>query len=115
MNNSDSEEEPVPDRGLPSDAEQPQFGMLKFRRSGKSSNINSDDPENPNCHLEVSSKEIKPNGQIRNIPDEYKNDTIERDEKFQPMSIGSARSSSRNSFVMKFVYFLTIYFFLFIF
>ena len=62
---------------------------MKFRRSGKSSNINSDDPDNPN-NLEVSNKEIP-----------TKNEDANRDE-FKPMALGNGpRSTSRNSFVMR--------------
>lgn len=67
--------------------------MMKFRRSGKSVNIKSDDPDNP--ILEVSTKKADINEPTNQGLDDKKN------EKFQPMSIGSARSSSRNSFVLK--------------
>jgi hypothetical protein len=85
----EEEEEPESEGEKP-DPNQPQFGMMKFRRSGKSVNIKSDDPDNP--ILEVSNKK-EPNINEPNLDEK-------RNEKFQPMSIGSARSSSRNSFVL---------------
>ena len=54
-------------------------------------NIKSDDPDNP--ILEVSNKK-ELNINEPNLDDK-------KNEKFQPMAIGSARSSSRNSFVLK--------------
>ena len=87
-----------------SDSEQPQFGMMKFRRSGKSSDLNPNDPDNPhNPGFEISSKEIKPNGNIPNGhgPGAIPGASQAEQEKFAPMAIGNARSSSRNSFVMK--------------
>lgn len=87
----EEEEEPESEGEKP-DPNQPQFGMMKFRRSGKSVNIKSDDPDNP--ILEVSNKKTDINEPNNQGLDDKKN------EKFQPMSIGSARSSSRNSFVL---------------
>ena len=79
--------------------------MMKFRRSGKSSDLNPNDPDNPNSGFEISSKEIKPNGNIPNGHGPTMPGTTQSEqEKFQPMAIGNARSSSRNSFVMKLVH-----------
>ena len=95
-----------PDENEPEDPDQPQFGMMKFRRSGKSVNMKPEDPDNP--ILEVAKPTLNINGD-ENLEEIYsqKNGTLERNSgegKIQPMALGPARSTSRNSFVMKLVF-----------
>lgn len=78
---------------------------MKFRRSGKSVNMKPEDPDNP--ILEVAKPTLNINGD-ENLEEIYsqKNGTLERNSgegKIQPMALGPARSTSRNSFVMKLV------------
>ena len=80
--------------------------MLKFRRSGKSVNLKSDDPDNPILEVAKSQADVNINNENDvNLEEIYsqKNGTLDsrNEQKFQPMAIGSARSSSRNSFVLK--------------
>ena len=91
--------EPESDGQEKTDPNQPQFGMMKFRRSGKSVNLKSDDPDNPILEIPKNQPEVDLNPETENLEEIYSQKN--NGEKIQPMAIGSARSSSRNSFVLK--------------
>ena len=69
-----------------------------------------EDPDNPILEVAKTTQNGLLNINDENLEEIYsqKNGTLERNsEKIQPMALGPARSTSRNSFVMKLVFFFS--------